>query len=353
MSTFIRITEGTYRAQSVADMVFPLVADYKQTAAGGSFVTVNASEVLAGTNNVRVNVEGRNSFVVVDEAEYTAQQEVVATSAAPVAAETDSEIDERIKERFDVLDLMTQASIAGDVRGLIVTGPPGVGKSFGVETELEKAGMFDNVAGRKVRYNIVKGASTALGLYANLYKYSDHGEITVFDDCDGVLQDEVCLNLLKGALDSGKKRRLAWNSSSSTYLEKEGIPENFLFHGTVIFITNIKFDNVRSPKIKDHLDALMSRCHYLDLTMDSMREKLIRIKQIADTGELFAGKLDNKKDEKEVMDFLYANKDDFREMSLRMAIKLADLKKIAPVGWEKLARSTCMNRVKPNTGVRV
>lgn len=351
MSTFIRIKEGTYRAQSVADLVFPLVADYKQTTKGGSFVTVNSADVLPNTNNIRVNVSGRNSFTVVDQAEYTAQQEAVAETEVPVKEETDDEILERIKERFDVLDLMTQASIAGDVRGLIVTGPPGVGKSFGVETELEKAGMFDHVAGKKVRYNIVKGASTALGLYANLYNYSEAGAITVFDDCDGVLQDEVCLNLLKGALDSGKKRRLAWNSSESKYLEKEGIPDNFLFHGTVIFITNVKFDNVRSPKIKDHLDALMSRCHYLDLTMDTMREKLIRIKQIADTGKLFEGKLTNKKDEKEVMDFLNENKDKFREMSLRMAIKLADLKKISPNGWEKLARSTCM--VREQKGVKV
>ena len=287
--TFIKIIEGTYRAQSLADKVFPLVSDYKKTAAGASFVTVNASDVLSGTNNVRVNVNDRTSFVAVAEEAYTEQQNAITAVAAPVKEESDKDISERIAERFDVLDLMTTATIAGDVRGMIVTGPPGVGKSFGVEAELEKAGLFDKVAGKKVRYNIVKGASTALGLYANLYKYSDEGDVTVFDDCDGVLQDEVCLNLLKGALDSGKKRRLAWNSSSSTYLEKEGIPENFLFKGAVIFITNIKFDNVRSPKIKDHLEALMSRCHYLDLTMDTMREKMIRIKQVADTGHLFSG----------------------------------------------------------------
>ena len=209
MSTFIKIIEGTYRAQSLADKVFPLVSDYKQTAAGGSFVTVDGSAVISGTNNVRVNVNGREDFVVVAEADYIAQQEGSTENAAPAREETDAEILGRIEERFDVLDLMTNASIAGDVRGLIVTGPPGVGKSFGVETQLEKAGMFDNIAGRKVRYNIVKGASTALGLYANLFNYSEPGEITVFDDCDGVLQDEVCLNLLKGALDSGKKRRLA------------------------------------------------------------------------------------------------------------------------------------------------
>ncbi len=344
MSTFIRINNGTFRAQSMADLVFPLIADFKQTAKGSKFVTVDGSAVIPGTNKIRINVKSRKSFVIVTEAEYTAQQEDVVEAEAPVKVETDKEIRARITERFEVLDLMTEASIAGDVRGLIVTGPPGVGKSFGVEAKLEKAGLFDHVAGKRVRYNIVKGASTALGLYANLWRYCDEGEITVFDDCDGVLQDEVCLNLLKGALDSGKKRRLAWNSSASSFLDKEGIPENFLFKGTVIFITNVKFDEVGSPKIRAHLDALMSRCHYLDLTMDSMREKMIRIQQVADTGNLFVHKNFSKKDEAEVMEFLDENKNDFREMSMRMAIKLADLKKISPNGWKKLARSTCMHR---------
>ena len=75
MSTFIKIIEGTYRAQSLAGKVFPLVKDYKQTTAGGSFVTVNGAAVISGTNNVRVNVNGRQDFVVVAEADYTAQQE--------------------------------------------------------------------------------------------------------------------------------------------------------------------------------------------------------------------------------------------------------------------------------------
>ena len=44
--------------------------------------------------------------------------------------ETDDMIMERMRERFQILDDMTQASIDGVVRGMVVTGPPGVGKSF-------------------------------------------------------------------------------------------------------------------------------------------------------------------------------------------------------------------------------
>ena len=50
--------------------------------------------------------------------------------------ETDDQIIERMRERFNILDDMTQASIDGVVRGMVVTGPPGVGKSCGVEAVL-------------------------------------------------------------------------------------------------------------------------------------------------------------------------------------------------------------------------
>ena len=96
---------------------------------------------------------------------------------------------------FDILHDMTKAVIAGDVRAMIVTGPPGVGKSYGVEKELDKASMMDSIAGRPIKYEVVKGAMTALGLYATLYRHADANHVLVFDDCDSVLMDELSLNI--------------------------------------------------------------------------------------------------------------------------------------------------------------
>ena len=45
--------------------------------------------------------------------------------------ETDEEVIERMRRRFDILTDMTKATKRGDVRAMIVSGPPGVGKSFG------------------------------------------------------------------------------------------------------------------------------------------------------------------------------------------------------------------------------
>jgi hypothetical protein len=257
--------------------------------------------------------------------------------------ESDDQIIERMRERFSILDDMTQASIDGVVRGMVVTGPPGVGKSFGVEAVLEKNSLFDKLAGNKMRFEVIKGASSAIGLYKVLFENADRNSVLVLDDCDTVLYDETSLNLLKAALDSSKKRTLNWNTDSAL-LRREGIPDSFEFKGSVIFITNLKFDKVRG-KIKDHLDAIMSRCHYLDLTMDTMREKVLRCKQIVADGMLneygFTAAEQN-----ELMAFLLDNKEKMREISLRMVTKLADLKKsMGGEKWKRVAEVTCMRRL--------
>lgn len=266
----------------------------------------------------------------------------VVKNAEVESKETDAEIVERLRERFQILEDMTQASIDGVVRGMVVTGPPGVGKSFGVEQVLEKNNLFDKLAGNRLRFGIEKGAASAIGLYKLLYNYADPNNVLVLDDCDTVLYDETSLNLLKAALDSSKKRKLSWNTDSAL-LRREGIPDSFEFKGSVIFITNLKFDNVRG-KIKDHLDAIMSRCHYLDLTMDTTREKMLRCQQIVNDGMLNEYDF-TKEQEQEILNFIFDNKDRMREISLRMVTKVADLRKSMSSRWQRMAECTCMKRV--------
>jgi replicative DNA helicase len=258
---------------------------------------------------------------------------------------TDEEIMERLRTRFSILDDMTRAVKKGDVRAMIVTGPPGVGKSFGVEKVLAKHDVFADVAQdqKLKKYEVVKGAMSALGLYSKLFEYSDKKSILVFDDCDSVLLDDLSLNILKAALDSSKKRMIHWNTDSRL-LRSEGVPNSFEFKGGAIFITNIKFDNVRSKKLRDHLEALESRCHYLDLTIDTEREKLLRIRQVVSE----CGMLDDYEFsdlEKEVLiDFIDDNKKKLRELSLRTVLKIADLKRSMPGNWRAVAEVTCMRR---------
>lgn len=343
MTQTITVKYGEYRNQPVVNQQFELVKGYAEGKRGG-FITVKNDGKFPQVQiaNVKIKVNNINDITWGTEKPIMANQAV--EELAPEVTETETEAMDRIKTRFDILDDMAKATIAGDIRAMIVSGPPGVGKSYGVEQQMEKASLFDQLTNSRTRYEVVKGAMTALGLYAVLYKYSDAKNVLVFDDCDSVFQDDLALNILKAALDSGKSRRICWNSDSSL-LNREGIPNSFEFKGSCIFITNLKFEHLKSKKLQDHLEALQSRCHFLDLTIDSARDKMLRIKQVDrdSDGGLFRDYDFNDGQGQEIFDFMEENAHKLREISMRMALKIADLFKVTGVNnWKVLAESTCM-----------
>jgi hypothetical protein len=122
------------------------------------------------------------------------------------------------------------------------------------------------------------------------------------------------------------------------------VPDRFDFKGGAIFITNLKFENVRSKKLQEHLAALESRCHYIDLRMDTEREKVLRIKQIVKDGMLDSYELEDiAKDE--IVNFIMDNRATMRELSLRTVLKCADLRKSFPTNWQNMAKVTIMKGV--------
>ena len=332
----IRVLSGSYRNTPVKGEIFTLVKGYQLGAKGG-FVTVkNEGQFPGRSDELRIQVDNREQIQFMT-GDVNTEPKVEA-----VESETEQQAMDRIAERFGVLDEMSKACISGDIRAMIVSGPPGVGKSHGVTLQMEKASMFDKISGKRPRFEIVKGAMSGIGLFATLYKYSDSKNVLVFDDCD-VWEDQDALNVLKGALDSGKTRRISWNKDSRI-LREEGVPNTFNFNGSVIFITNLNFNDRRSAKIKAHLEALQSRCHYLDLTINSERDKMLRIKQVhrdADGG-LFADYDFTTEQSDCIMEFMWDNHNKLREVSLRMALKIADLVKISSGNWRNLAKATCM-----------
>ena len=358
MPAIIEIVDGTYKIRgqdvSMAGFRFDLVEGFK-TGAQGGYVTVAGGSVQPSNAGIpdraiRIKCEGTGSYLMIAEGAPAAKVdrpgvkslEQIKVSDASVAHESDEEIVERLRSRFQVLQDMTQAVKAGTVRAMIVTGPPGVGKSFGVEEVLSRQDLFNALGNKKPKYEIVKGAMSAIGLYSKLYEFSERGNVVVFDDCDSVLLDDLSLNILKAALDSSKKRTISWNTDSRM-LRQEGVPDRFEFKAGAIFITNIKFENVRSKKLQDHLAALESRCHYIDLQMDTDREKVLRIKQITQDGMLETYDFENN-EETEVVDYIVENRAKMRELSLRTVLKVADLRKSFPMTWKQMAEVTVMRR---------
>jgi len=341
-TALIQFNEGTYKIRgndmSVSGLKFPLIQHFKD-GKNGAYVTVDgAAQPGFPERSIRIKVESPQSYEIVDSNFDQVKQDALKASVKDT--ETDEQIMERIGKRFEILDEMTRASKEGNVRAMIVSGPPGVGKSYGVEQQLEKDSLFDDVSGSRRRYEIVKGAMSAIGLYAKLFKYSDPKNVVVFDDCDSILLDDISLNILKAALDTSKKRYISWNTDSRL-LRSEGIPDRFEFKGSAIFITNIKFENVRSKKLKDHLEALESRCHYVDLTIDTEREKMLRIKQIVRDGMLEEYDMPQERKD-DVVEFIDENRTRLRELSLRTVLKCADLAKSFPSNWRDYAATTVL-----------
>jgi|TARA_R110000822_G_scaffold9107_5_gene35562 hypothetical protein len=334
MKNTIYVLEGSYRKTSVENQTFQLVKGYQpHPHKEGGFITVKIEDLAkypgATKKQIRINVENENQL----------------RDSAPEQPkeESDAETVERMRQRFNILTDMTKATKRGDVRAMIVSGPPGVGKSFGVEQVLDRYGVVSTLGNTRPKYEVVKGAMSSIGLYCKLYNFSDPDNVLVFDDCDSILLDDLSLNILKAALDSKKTRKICWNTDSHT-LRREGVPDTFNFAGSVIFITNIKFDNVKSKKLRDHLEALESRCHYIDLTIDTIREKILRIKQIVTDGMLKSYALPSET-EQSIVDFIDDYKRQLREISLRTVLKIADLAKAFPENWKDVAKQTVLKPV--------
>ena len=341
-TALIQINDGSYKIRgsdvSVNGLKFPLIEHFKE-GKNGNYVTVDGgAQPGFPERSIRIRIEKPQDYEIVDSNFDSVKQDALKKQVKN--EETDEQIMSRIGKRFKILDDMTRAAKEGDVRAMIVSGPPGVGKSYGVEQQLEKDAAFDDIAGYNRKHEVVKGAMSAIGLYVKLYKFSDPKNVVVFDDCDSVLLDDLSLNILKAALDTSKKRYISWNTDSRL-LRSEGVPDRFEFKGSAIFITNIKFENVRSKKLKDHLEALESRCHYVDLTIDGEREKMLRIKQIVRDGMLDEYDMPQARKD-DIIEFIDENKSRLRELSLRTVLKIADLAKSFPSDWRDYASTTVM-----------
>lgn len=257
-----------------------------------------------------------------------------------VHQESDTEISTRIAERFDVLVMLTTACIVGAARSLIISGPPGLGKSYTVEN------MFQEIDPTEINHTIVRGNIRATGLYKLLYDHREKGQVLIFDDADAIFYDEISLGLLKAVCDTTDRRQVCWRTEGSMISEKtaEVIPKKFDFEGTIIFISNINFDEriEKNDKLAPHLAALISRSHFIDLGMRSRRDYFVRIKQVLTSG-LLSSKGYDEFAEKEIVDFIEQNISKLRELSLRTALKIAALYS-SKNDWRKIAKiTTCKN----------
>ena len=185
-----------------------------------------------------------------------------------------------INQRFTFLEQMVSMVADGTMPSCVITGEGGLGKSYTVTKSLETAGLKNITdlaefqVGQRINlsksYRIVKGFSTAKGLYRTLFEAN--GMTIVFDDCDSILKDDVARNLLKGALDSYSKRYISWMAD----MRDDDLPKTFEFTGRIIFVSNMPLEKIDQ--------AIRTRCMVVDLSMNEA-QKLERMEVISKSEE--------------------------------------------------------------------
>jgi hypothetical protein len=236
-----------------------------------------------------------------------------------------------INQRFEFVSDLVEMVATQQTPSCIITGEGGLGKSHTVTQTLEKIGLTDvseieaGIECPPGTYRVIKGYSTAKGLYRILYENKDG--IIVFDDCDSILKDPDALNILKGALDSYSKRLITWNTSVDTEL-----PRSFCFNGGIIFISNL------SPEKLDQ--ALKSRSMNVDLTM-TLDQKIDRMKFIIEEPSFLPNvPMASKFEALEVVD---RYKQEANEISLRSLITVCKIKQSGKSNWQDLAKYMLVN----------
>ncbi len=338
-NAYARVIAGTTKGGvKIENRVFRLLGQLAREPNLGTYITVDGeghADLRQGKN--RIYLVRPTDFELIDAQSGKA---AVSPDAEAEAERTDDEIAAELKETFQILAEMTAAAASGVIKGLVVSGPAGIGKSHTVENELETTiGMQARLTGEIPKYDIFKGYTSAINLYCMLYRFSDEGSVLVLDDADSALYDEDSLNLLKAVLDTKKTRRVHWGTNSPI-LEKEGVPSSFDFKGSIIFLTNIKWDGAKSPRIANHLQALMSRVHYISLSIETLRERIIHIKNVALSTDMLDEYEFNQDEKEDLLNFLIENVTRLHSVDLRTVIKAADLAKAMPKTWKSRAAKT-------------
>lgn len=249
-----------------------------------------------------------------------------------VAAAAEDAPDTRwdINTRFSFVTDLVNMVATGRAVSLIVTGPGGLGKTHTVKSALMAAGLKDisgiDAEAAERSFKMIKGYSTAKGLYRELFMNKD--SVIVFDDTDSILKDPVALNLLKGALDSYDRRVISWNAD----MKDDDLPRSFVFHGRVIFISNMK---------RSQMDAaLKTRAYVVDLAM-THQQKIDRMAVLAASDDFMPGiALKYKQD---ALKLIQETGENAREVSLRTLQAVTRIRAANTANWRALAEYTLTN----------
>lgn len=255
---------------------------------------------------------------------------------------TDKQILEEVTARFAALRTFATGIAERKVRALIVSGAPGIGKTFTIEQVLSH-----HVTHNKLKLKVVKGFMTAAMLYRLLYENKEANNVVFLDDCDAIFWNDDALNILKAALDTTEHRIVSYRAMN---IEGEDIPTEFEFKGAMVFATNIDFHHyidVAKNRVVEHLKALLSRCQYLSMKLHHRRSVALWVTYMIRDKKMLTGNPHNRtlEESEDILTYLLDNSARITPlMSLRTAVKCVELVNLDAKGWRNLADFTLIKQ---------
>ena len=248
----------------------------------------------------------------------------------------------RVIKKFETIQAISEAFVTMDSpqRGLLISGDAGTGKSHYVKQAFIKTNSTQRVDYQKSK------SFTAPALYAKLWENRHKGDVVVFDDCSlSSLTGEAFrkfVDFLKGGLElTSGPRMLGYESATSNPLfNKLGVPSEFDFQGSIVWITNTKMDKL-IKKFGDHWDAIERR--FIPTTVYlTKEEKYMYTSYLIEEIDMLGVNCDAREggysDEikESTMQFIIDKYDDLTEITPGVAIKIADTMMMFPHNYEMI-----------------
>jgi len=215
-----------------------------------------------------------------------------------IRKESVKEIESYFENLYRYIEILLKSK---NIKGLIVVGKRGMGKTFNTIKKLKDLG---------INFEIIRGHITPYELFNFLFENSE--KLIVLDDIINLFDDDEILTMLLGALD--KNNTIKWVSKNER--------KEFVFNGKIIILTNkLKIDD-------DYLEALKDRSYLLKLNFKN--HEIIEMLYI----------LARKRNiPLEVVDFIKEmEKVSLKNLSLRLLDKIYEIYKHAQDNWQELAK---------------
>jgi hypothetical protein len=248
----------------------------------------------------------------------------------------------RVIEKFTTIQNISEVFVTGNSaqRGLLISGDAGTGKSHYV-----KQAFITTNTTTKVDYQKSK-TFTAPALYAKLWENRRKGDVIVFDDCSLESLTGESFNKfvswMKGGLEISKdKKMIGYEAATKNKLFEElGVESEFSFEGSIIWITNARFDKL-AKKFGDHWDAIKTRFMGIEVFLTKEEKYMYtnflinEVKMLGENCEAIEG---GYSDEiiNATLNYLDENYENIKEITPRVAVKVADTMNSYPTMWKTI-----------------